>query len=155
MSTSASPRVPVVLPLVDVRISEDGIASVTVDNAPFDADSPVERGGVKRVAHEIAAKLGPVRVRVTESDESVFTDVVLPASVTDVPEAPVQSCLGLAGEGFLPNEQVDVAVIVAQRAAGADGRALLRLPAAVLAGRGGTIVLLGRTSGAFTICESS
>ena len=155
MSTSASPSAPAVLPLVDVRISEDGIASVTVDHGSYDAAAPVERDGVERVAHEIAARLGPVRVRVTESDESVFTDVVLPASADDAPEAPAQNRPGLAGEGFLPDEQVDVAVIVAHRAAGPDGRAMLRLPPAVLAGRSGTVVLIGRTSGAFTICEPS
>ena len=155
MSTSASPSAPVVLPLVDVRISKDGIASVTVDNASHDAVTPVERNGVERAIHEIAAELGPVRVRVTESDESVFTDVVLPASVPDPPETPAQPPPGLAGEGFLPDEQVDVAVIVAHRAADADGRTMLHLPPAVLAGRGGTVVLLGRTSGAFAICEAS
>ena len=155
MTTSAPPSAPVLLPLVDVRISEDGIASVTVDNAPYDATAPVERDGVERVAHEIATKLGPVRVRVTESDQSVFTDVVIPASVPDTPQATTRPPPGLAGEGFLPDEQVDVAVIVAQRAAGADGRTMLRLPPAVLAGRGGTVVLIGRTSGTFTICESS
>jgi hypothetical protein len=160
VSTSASPSAPVVLPLVDVRISKDGIASVTVDNASHDAVTPVERDGVERdgverAIHEIAAKLGPVRVRVTESDESVFTDVVLPASVPDPPEAPAQPRPGIAGEGFLPGEQVDVAVIVAQCAAGADGRTKLRLPPAVLACRGGAVVLIGRTSGAFTTCETS
>ena len=77
------------LPLVDVRISEDGIASVTVDHGSYDTDAPVERDGVEPVIHQIAAKLGPVRIRVTESDESVFTDVVLPASV---PAAAGGSC---------------------------------------------------------------
>ena len=155
MSTSASPSTPAVLPLVDVRISENGIASMTVDNGSYDTDAPVERDGVEPVVHQIAAKLGPVRIRVTESDDSVFTDVVLPVSAPEPPEAPAQPHPGLAGEGFLPGEQVDVAVIVAQRAAGADGCTVLRLPPAVLACRGGTIVLIGRTSGAFTNCESS
>jgi hypothetical protein len=96
-----------------------------------------------------------VRVRVTESDESVFTDVVLPPSAPDPPQAPAQPPPGIAGEGFLPSEQVDVAVIVAQCAADADGRTRLRLPPAVLARRGGAVVLIGRTSGAFTTCETS
>ena len=154
MNTSEVSSVPVVLPLVDVRISEQGIASLRVDNASYDA-GPVERDGVERVVHEIAATHGPVRVRVTESDESVFTDVVLPTSAPNTRDAPAPPRPGLAGEGFLPDEPVDIAVIVAQRSADADGRALLRLPPAVLTRGGGRMVLLGRTSGLFTICESA
>jgi hypothetical protein len=155
VSTSAAPSTPAVLPLVDVRISEDGIASVTVDNGSYDTEAPVERDGVEPVIHQIAAKLGPVRIRVTESDESVFTDVVLPTSAPAAPEAAAQPPPGLAGEGFLPDEQVDVAVIVAHLAAGPDGRTMPRLPPAVLAGRSGTVVLIGRTSGAVVIWDSS
>ena len=154
MSTSGSATVPVVLPQVDVRISEDGTASVTVDRVPYDSAAAVERDGIQRVVNQIAAHRGPVRVRVTESDQSVFTDVVLPASAPAAPEPPAQPHPGLVGEGFLPDEPVDVAVIVAHRAADADGHAVLRLPPALLARHGGTIVLLGRTSGTVTICES-
>ena len=155
MNTSASATVPVVLPLVDVRISADGTATVTVDRVSYDSAAAVGRDGIQRVVSQIAADRGPVRVRVTESDESVFTDVVLPASALGAPEVPAQPDFGFAGEGFLPDEPVDVAVIVAHCAADADGRAVLRLPPALLARHGGTIVLLGRTSGTVTICESS
>ncbi len=154
MNIIATAKVPVVLPLVDVRISEDGTASVTIDNIPYDSAAAVERDGVERVANEIAANRGPVRVRVTESDGSVFTDVVLPASAPDTAAVTAPPRSFLAGEGFLPDEPVEVAVIVAKRAADADGRALLRMPPVVLARYGGTIVLLGRTSGTVTICES-
>jgi hypothetical protein len=147
--------VPTVLPLVDVWISADGTATVTVDRVPYDSAAAVEREGIQRVVNEIAAHRGPVRVRVTESDQSVFTDVVLPASALGGPEVPAQPDSGFAGEGFLPDEPVDVAVVVAHRAADADGRAVLRLPPALLARHGGTIVLLGRTSGAVSVCESS
>jgi hypothetical protein len=155
MRVDTSPSVPVVLPLVDVRIDEAGTASVRVDNARYDAAEPLDRDGVGRVLQDIAGKLGPVRVRVTESDESVFTDVVLPTSARDAPEATSRPQPGLSGAGFLPEEQVDVAVIVAQRTADGDGRTQLRLPPAALAGRSGTVVLLGRKSGTFAICESS
>ena len=155
MNPIASVTVPVVLPQIDVRISADGTATVTIDRVPYDSAAAVERDGIQRVVNQIAADYGPVRVRVTESDESVFTDVVLPASAPAAPEVPAQPDSGLGGEGFLPDEPVDVAVIVAHRAADADGRAVLRLPAALLASHGGTIVLLGRTSGTVTVCESS
>ena len=114
--------VPVVMPLVNVRINEDGTAYVTVDQVPYDSAAAVDRDGVQRVVNEIAADRGPVRVRLTEVDESVFTDVVLPASAPDAAQAPAQPRSGLAGEGFLPDEPVDVAVIVAPRTADANSR---------------------------------
>lgn len=154
MSTIASAAVPVVLPLVDVRISEGGTASVTVDQVPCDSAAAVERDRIQPVVNAIAADRGPVRVRVTESDGSVFTDVVLPVSAPNAAEMPAPPRSGLAGEGFLPDEPVDVAVIVAQHAADADGRAVLIMPPALLARHDATVVLLGRTSGTVTICES-
>ena len=154
MSTSVSvATVPVVLPLVDVRISEDGTAAVTVDQVPHHSAAAVERDGIQRVVNAIAADRGPVRVRLTESDGSVFTDVVLPTSTPDAAEVPAPPRSALVGDGFLPDEPVDVAVIVAHRAADAHGRAVLRLPPALLARHGAAIVLLGRTLGTVTICE--
>jgi hypothetical protein len=100
LSTIASSAIPVVLPLLDVLISEDGTACVAVDHVPYDAPGAVERDGIHRVVNEIAADRGPVRVRVTESDGSVFTDVVLPASCPDAVEVPAPPRFGLAGEGF-------------------------------------------------------
>ena len=153
MTAVVSPRVPVLLPLVEVTIDETGAASVAVDHTPYDDAGPVSREAVEGVLHEIASSLGPLRARVIESDGSEFNDVVVPeptdAPATDVAREPAV----LAGTGFLPGEDVDVAVIVAHRQADGDGRAHLRLPPAVLSSRAGTLVLLGRTSGAFTVCE--
>lgn len=151
---SAAPRVPIVLPLVSIQLDEDGIATLLVDNIPHDTAEPIHREAVEDVVHEIAETLGPVRVRVTESDGSEFTDVILPKPSGDQPGAPAAAEPGLAGEGFLPDELVDIAVIVAQQTANGDGRAHLRLPPALLADIGGTVVLLGRASGAFTVCET-
>jgi hypothetical protein len=53
----------------------------------------------------------------------------------------------VGGAGFLPDEPVAVAVVVAHQVAGADGTARLRLPPALLADRPGVVFLLGRTSG--------
>src|SRR5690606_16522047 len=58
---------------------------------------------------------------------------------------------GIVGQGFLPCEQVCIAVVVAARDADADGRAALPLPAPLLERLPSTLVLLGRTSGTVVI----
>jgi hypothetical protein len=146
--------VPIVLPLVSVQFDHDRIATMLMDNIPHDAAEPVHREAVEHVVLEIAESLGPVRVRVTESDGSEFTDVILPKPSGDQPRSSAAAEPGLAGEGFLPDELVDIAVIIAQQTADGDGRAHLRLPPALLADIGGTVVLLGRASGAFTVCDT-
>jgi len=95
-----------------------------------------------------------VRVHVTESDGSEFTDVVVPGPrVADAdPRSPGSSVPGIAGKGFVPHEDIDVAIVVARQQADADGTAQLRVPP-VLAGRAGVVVLLGRSSGACSVCE--
>lgn len=150
----AAPSVPIVLPLVTVQLDEDGRATVLVDNIPHDASKPIRREAVENVVHEIAEHRGPIRVRVTESDGSEFTDVILPMPSGDQPRSSAAAEPGLAGEGFLPDELVEIAVIVAQQTADGDGRAHLRLPPALLGDIGDTVVLLGRASGAFTVCEA-
>ena len=156
MTAAAVSRVPVVLPVVDATINADGLANVTVDRMPYGDARPVGRDALEGILREIAGSLGPVRVRVTEADGSEFTDVVLPepdsSATTDAPQEPAA---GLAGDGFLPDEAVDVAVIVAHRKADGNGRAQLRLPPALLARHASTVVLIGRTSGRVLSCESS
>lgn len=154
MSTSAEPRVPVVLPLIDVQMDGSGIASVFIDGVPWPRAAPIGRESVEAVVDEIAADLGPVRVRVTESDKSVFTDVVVPKPTTATQPAPVSVEPGISGEGFHPEERVEVALVIAHCTADARGHALLRLPPAVLTGHGAVVVLLGCTSRAVAVCES-
>ena len=148
-----SPRVPVVLPLVEVAISQTGTAVVTVDGSPYDAPTPIERGGLAETFQTIADKHGPVRVYVTECDGAKFTDVVVPDPPTAnaSPKDPSASAPGITGEGFLPDEVVDLAVIVASQKADSAGAARVRVPPALLAGGAGVVVLVGRMSGAVKV----
>jgi hypothetical protein len=160
-------RVPVVLPLVQVTVTEDDRLMVTLDQQPHET-GPITRSDVGRVVGEIATELGsPVRVELRELDGSVFTDIVTPPSFD--PAAPVDpaaplvpvspgsangadapvaltSRFGIAGSGFAPGEDVAVAVVVAHQIAAQDGTAHLRLPPALFADQP-LLVLLGRTSG--------
>ncbi len=152
---SDAPRVPVVLPLVDVTIEKDGTAVVAIDAEPYDASAPIDRTSLAKVIHAIADDKGPVRVHVTESDGSEFTDVVVPGppGADASPNDRIASTPGIGGNGFLPDEDVDVAVIVARQKADSAGTAQMRVPPALLAGRTGVLVLIGRTSRVVTVCD--
>lgn len=152
-------RVPVVLPLVQITVSE-GQLDVLVDREPYDVDdtwTSLGRAGVPRVVDQIATRLGcPVRVEVTDSDGAVLVDIVIPrAESTDEAEAePPQSersLTGLVADGFVPGEQVAVAVVVAHHCADVDGTTRFRCPPALLTYRRTTVVLLGRTSGTVAV----
>ena len=159
-------RVPVVLPLVQVRIDADGQLDIIVDHVSYDTGAALTRSDLHRVLDTIAGDLAsPVKVEIREPDDSIFTDIITPGRQQDPQPGPqytaqpqqtawasLSSSLGeIAGGGFLPNEEVAVAVVVAHQVASPDGTARLRLPAALLAGRPGIVVLMGQTSGAITV----
>lgn len=162
-------RVPVVLPSVEIDIDAHAEVAVTLDGRPYAIpDGWSGRSAVGRVVDQITSELEePVRVTVREADGSVFTDVLTPTPATPVPPTasttpstalsagPSVATTGVPGEveasGFLVGEEVAVAVVVAHQSVGADGTARLRLPPALLAGRPGLIVLLGRSSGTVAV----
>ena len=156
-------RVPVLMPLVEVSVDEDGHLTVLLDREPYCADGVLRRADVRRVIDEIAADLGtPVRVEVHEADDSTFTDIILsseqaptpaPAAERDVREAR-GSAFAISGEGFTAGEQVEVCVVVARQIADKDGMAQLRLPPALLADHP-SVVLVGRSSGAVALSDGA
>lgn len=149
-------RVPVVMPLVEVTVDKKGYLTVTLDREPYSADGSLTRDDLKRVLDDIAADLGTaVRVEVHEADKSTFNDIVTPdrpklRMVKTVREA-TTSIGEVAGDGFLPNEEVAVAVVVAHQVASTDGSARLRLPPALLEAHPGLVVLMGKESGTVMI----
>ena len=115
-------------------------------------DGPVGRDELGAVLASIAEQIGgPVRVEIREPDGSRYADILQPRSpklTSDVgPEddAPDAGPL-LRGEGFVPEETVLVAVVVATVQAQADGSASLRtLPDPPRSG--GEVILFGGASG--------
>lgn len=149
-------RVPVVMPLVEVNVDKQGYLSVTLDREPYCADRSLTRNDLKRVLDDIAVDLETaVRVEVREADESSFTDIVTPGyrRLQVIPPAreATTSVGEVAGNGFLPNEEVAVAVVVSHQVADTDGTARLHLPPALLEAHPGLVVLLGKESGTVTI----
>lgn len=153
------PHVPVVLPLVQVRFDDEGHLHIAVDHEPYETDPPVTRQSLRQVLDEIMAELvSPVKVEIHEPDDAVFTDIITSGTERDAQPQPVTSTMPsvpgeVAGGGFLADEEVAIAVVVAHQIANRDGTARLQLPVALFAGRSGAVVLLGRTSG--TVAVSS
>lgn len=152
-------RVPVVMPLVQVAVDEQGYLTVALDREPYSADGALQRDDLQPLLDSIATDLAtPIRVEVREADGAVFTDYVLPARPKAEPAATTRKALasafGISGGGFTAGEQVDVCVVVARQIADEDGAAQLRLPPALLAEHP-EVVLVGRTSGAVALSDGA
>lgn len=136
------PRVPVVLPQVDVDVDEEGRLTVRLNGEPY-ADVGLQRLDLQRLVTQIAADLNsPVRVDVREADGATFTDIVTPPNdepenaAVDQSSAPphVATTVGeISQYGFRPGDAVAVVVVVARVVADPTGTARFRLPP-VLAG---------------------
>ena len=139
-------KVPVVMPLVEVVVNDDGNLDIRLDREPYAPDGTVTRNDLADVVKSMADDLGaPVRVEVHESDGNTYTDIVTPRPQSAEPRAADQAP-AVAADGFLPDEEVSVAVILGRHRHGVDSLEK-RLPPALLAAHRGDVVLLGRTSG--------
>ncbi|MDQ4113914.1 MAG: hypothetical protein M3306_22875 [Actinomycetota bacterium] len=159
--------VPVVLPHVAITIADDGHMTVTVDGVPFEPEPfapPWRREDFAAVLDQITEqRRSPVRVEVREADGSTFTDIITPSRrrraesepdpVPEVPaRQPVAELVALHGEGFVPGEDVAIAVVIAHGDAAPDGTMRGLLTADQLAASPTReVILLGRVSGTLTI----
>ena len=167
---------PVVLPHVVIAVTETGALDVTVDGTAFPppaAGAEWMRGTfgplLDAVTHD---RTVAVRIEVREVDGTVFTDLIhtrrRPASEADSTAAPTRRgrrarqqqppvLVEVTGDGFVPGEDIAVAVIVAHTDATGTGaaRALLdqqQLDAALPEGDdAGEAVLYGRISGTIVV----
>lgn len=162
---------PVVLPHAVITVTETGALDVTVDGTAF---PPPESGAWTR------STFGPlldaitedrrvaVRIEVREADGSVFTDLIharrpKPAeSAKDELETPRgkqakskrkkrPELVEVTAEGFVPGEDITIAVVVSHTDATGTGHARALLDTtqlgSVLVEGTGEVVLLGRVSG--------
>ena len=164
--STSRPRIPVVLPLVCVRVDDTGALSVTVDNEPLpDEASVLTRGELRPLLDRIATERGSaLRVEIHEPDGKVFTDFHTPEATTASEPTPkpvshehsardarpmVRVQAGsVYGEGFQPGEEAVVAIIVHRTSTQTDGTLDLRLPVSLLDHTAGDVVLVGEESGA-------
>ncbi|WP_270242168.1 hypothetical protein [Rothia kristinae] len=152
--------VPVVLPHVVMGVAEDGTMTVAVDGVPYLPEPfapPWRRESFAQVLDQLTGqRRSPVRVEVREADGTVFTDIITPSRRRTVAEPPAKPAVPvlpvLYGEGFVPGEDVAVAVVIAHGDAGPDGTMRGLIEAAQLAASPTReVILLGRVSGAVTI----
>ncbi|MDD2818673.1 MAG: hypothetical protein ACTIKK_02490 [Agrococcus casei] len=166
------PGGPVVVPVVEFTITDDGAMTVTVDGATY-LPEPFAPGWRREAFPTILDALtaryrSPLRVQVHEADGSTFTDIITPPRERpaprpwevpppdDVMAAPVRAVPPVLhqveGAGFVPGEDVAVAIIHAHTDASSNGtaRALLTAEQAALAVTG-EVILLGRISGTLSI----
>ncbi|WGP06176.1 hypothetical protein QFE97_00080 [Bacillus subtilis] len=156
-----------VLPHVVITVAETGALEVTVDGAAFSppAEGQVWTRGTFGVLLDAITKdrTVAVRIEVRESDGTVFTDLIHarkpkpPEPVETKPREPrgkhtqVPELVEVTGEGFVPGEDITVALVVAHTDATGTGHARALIDTSRLAGLLddgiGEVVLLGRVSG--------
>ncbi len=169
----ASPRIPPVLPVVTMTVQSDATVRVAVDGVPIGPPTfapPWRRHSFAQIISEIVEQRhSPVRVVVHELDGTDYTDIVaaplhampfeLPASErapamnpaveAEQEEGESPHLLAVQGdEGFVPGEEVAVAVIIRHTGAGAEGAARVLIEPALLdLSPTHEVILLGRVSG--------
>lgn len=158
--------------LAKVRIDyqPDWTPTVTVAGKPYELPEtpvPINARDPRDVGRLVALDLGQaVHVVAVNPEGGIYTQIceadpfpsskpvmgsaAVPRSEV-VPVPLVEVPFGIVGQGFLPGEQVCIAVVVAAREADADGRAALPLPTPLLEQFPSTLVLLGRTSGTLVV----
>ncbi|WP_392426057.1 hypothetical protein [Barrientosiimonas humi] len=159
----AAKPVPVSIPTIVLDVHEDGTLTATLDGEPLnppDGAPPWQRSSFPHIIdHASHDRAVPVRVEVREADGTVFTDLIAarPRHTPEPTPAPAtkkhaarQAFHTLTGEGFVPGEDVAVAVITGHTDATGTGavRALID-PARLIpdASGGPEVLLFGRISG--------
>ena len=153
--------VPVSIPLVVLDIDKDGVVIVTVDGKPLDPDpaaGPWRRSSFGQIIDRATNdRTVPARVEVREADGTTFTDIIAPRRRRASRPQPEPEPASLpvfhtvTGDGFVPGEDVAVAVVTGHTEASGTGaaRALIN-PAQLNADASGGVVevlLFGRVSG--------
>lgn len=166
MRKSDSESVPVSIPLLVLDVHEDGTVSAIIDGKPVVPEPfapPWRRSSFGQIIdHATNERTTAVRVEVRESDGTSFTDIIAPRrrrAPQPKPEvetpAPRPVFLTVEGDGFVPGEDVAVAIITAHTDASGTGaaRALIDPGQVNSHGSGGVVevLLFGRISGTMTV----
>ena len=164
MKRSEPDQPPVNIPTVVLTVHEDGILTATLDGAPLTPPQwapPWRRESFPQIIDQASQDRSvPVRVEVREADGAVFTDLITarPRRTPEPAPAPAVKKHAAApvfhtitGDGFVPGEDVAVAVITGHTDATGTGTARALIDPAHLdadtTGRGIEVLLFGRISG--------
>jgi len=162
---SANPQLlPVSLPLAIVTVGEAGTARVTLDGANFAPPAPAEawnRAQFRELLDALTQEREcTIRIELHEFDGSVFTDIVhvarqergtakdqSPSATRRARHRPTHQLIEVTGSGFVPGEDVTVALSVSSAEGSADGSARAVIDLSQLMDRRSEILLIGRISG--------
>ncbi|MBY6062600.1 hypothetical protein KUV70_14210 [Microbacterium esteraromaticum] len=148
--------VPIVLPHLVVRVDANDRISVDLDGGAVTGE-PVGRHALGGLIDEILRRRKvPVRVEIIEHDGTTYTDVLTPPAPESDP-APTATAEPAAarelpllyeatGDGFVPGEDVALAVILRHSSSDGDGHVRHMIEDRELP-EGGEVVLFGRISG--------
>ncbi|WP_336652167.1 MULTISPECIES: hypothetical protein [unclassified Leucobacter] len=169
---------PTAVVMVRIVVAEDGTLSVTVDGAPYlppEFSPPWRRSAYPHIVDAISQHTGQtLHVDVIEIDGRVITDYRTPPKPRPVsldpvaapvvaaaqpsapqPAAPVEAVprfAQLAGSGFVPGEDVAVAVIISHTETAPNGIARALIDSRYLAAcPTGEAILVGRISGTLVL----
>ena len=155
--------VPVSIPFVVLDVREDGTVAVTVDGIRLDPEPfapPWRRSSFGQIIDRATDdRTTPARVEVREADGTTFTDIIAAQrrrapDPTPDPEKPASRPVfqTVEGDGFVPGEDIAVAVVTGHTDASGTGTARALIDPGRLgsdaAGGGVEVVLVGRISGA-------
>ena len=155
--------VPVSIPFVVLDVREDGTVAVTVDGIRLDPEPfapPWRRSSFGQIIDRATDdRTTPARVEVREADGTTFTDIIAAQrrrapDPTPDPEKPASRPVfqTVEGDGFVPGEDIAVAVVTGHTDASGTGTARALIDPGRLgsdaAGGVVEVVLVGRISGA-------
>ncbi|MFZ2751356.1 MULTISPECIES: hypothetical protein [unclassified Leucobacter] len=149
--------VPIVLPHLVVRVDANNQISIALDGGPITGE-PVGRHALGGLIDEVLRRRkAPVRVEIIEHDGTTYTDVLTPPAPAPAPavapeteasarrgEMPV--LYEATGDGYVPGEDVALAVIVRHSSADGHGHVRHLVEERELAA-GSEVLLFGRISG--------
>lgn len=158
------PESPIALPLAVITVSERGTMNVSCnghDFPPPTPDAPWSRARFGDLLDTISDhRTHTVRVEVHEFDGSVFTDIVhaarreqaiagvqSPSTMRRARHRPTDQLIEVTGSGFVPGEDVTVALSVSSAEGSADGSARAVVDMSQLVDHRSEILLIGRVSG--------
>ena len=159
MSTSAPMPLPAVLPQIVLEAVAPNTLVVTVNGDKL-AATPIRRSEIAQVLTDLVTRLGaPTRVEVREMDGSIHADILTPpapaspfAPPINLPATPnPPSLVQFTAEGFVPGEDVALALILRHSSAGPDGTARALLDRDEQPTLAGEVILLGRISGTTSV----
>ena len=158
------PGSPIAIPLAVITVSERGTMNVSCNGHDFPPPKPDAHWSRARFADLLDAisdhRTLTVRVEVHEFDGSVFTDIVHAArreqAIADFQSPnttrrgrhrPNHQLIEVTGSGFIPGEDVTVALTVSSAEGSADGTARAVIDVSQFVDQRTEILLIGRTFG--------